>query len=59
MNDQIFWESSWNEPMSEEQHYHRGYCCGNRCQKCVYEPKYEKGSTKVRKEVLNRLNEIK
>ena len=53
----IYWEDSWNEPMSEEQHYRRGSCCGNTCKNCCYEPKYKKGSTKVRQEVLNRLNE--
>jgi hypothetical protein len=32
----IFWEDMWNEPMSEEQHYRRGYCCGNKCKLCIF-----------------------
>lgn len=26
-------------------HAQRGYCCGNKCRHCPYEPKFEKGNT--------------
>ena len=28
----------------------RGYCCGNNCKNCPYEPKAVKGNTKLKKE---------
>jgi len=34
---------------TEEYHFARGYCCGNKCRHCPYEPAYEKGNTKVTK----------
>lgn len=29
-------------------HFHekRGYCCGNKCRECPYDPKHEKETTK-------------
>jgi hypothetical protein len=31
------------------EHYHkkRGFCCGNKCRHCCYDPKYEKYNTKL------------
>jgi hypothetical protein len=33
--------------MTEEHHKGRGSCCGNRCLHCPYEPRYEKGNSKL------------
>jgi hypothetical protein len=52
----IFWEDMWNEPMSEEQHYRRGYCCNNKCKLCIFDPPHVvPKNTKVREEILKRL----
>jgi hypothetical protein len=32
-----------------EKHLARGYCCGNGCKLCPYEPKHITGTTKVLK----------
>jgi len=34
---------------TEEFHLRRGHCCGNGCQHCPYEPKYQKGNTSIKK----------
>lgn len=31
--------------LTETYHERRGYCCGNKCLHCPYEPKYQKGNT--------------
>lgn len=31
-------------------HINRGFCCGNKCRHCPFEPKYEKGNKKISKE---------
>lgn len=28
-------------------HIQRGSCCGNGCKNCAFEPKYQKGNTKI------------
>jgi hypothetical protein len=33
--------------MTESYHINRGSCCGNKCLHCPYEPRYEKGNTKL------------
>lgn len=30
-------------------HINRGYCCGNGCKHCPYNPKHTKGNTKLDK----------
>jgi hypothetical protein len=35
---------------TEEYHKQRGYCCGNGCRHCCYEPKHLKGNTTIKKE---------
>ena len=30
-----------------EKHIKRGYCCGNGCKLCPYEPRHEQGSTEI------------
>ena len=27
----------------------RGYCCGNKCKNCPYDPSHMKGNTKIKK----------
>jgi 2-iminoacetate synthase ThiH len=33
-----------------EYHIERGYCCGNGCRHCPYEPKHIKGNKELEKE---------
>lgn len=33
--------------MTAEFHKKRGYCCGNKCKYCPYNPKHLKGNTKL------------
>lgn len=33
--------------LTSEFHKRRGYCCGNGCKECPYEPKYLKGNTQI------------
>lgn len=33
---------------TKQYHLERGYCCGNKCRYCPYEPKYSKGETKIK-----------
>jgi hypothetical protein len=35
--------------MTEEYHIQRGYCCGNRCRHCPFEPRALKGNTTIKK----------
>jgi hypothetical protein len=28
-------------------HQERGFCCGNKCRHCPYDPKWTKGTTKI------------
>jgi len=35
-------------------HIKRGYCCGNRCRHCPYEPKYVNGNTNIKKQFYER-----
>jgi hypothetical protein len=30
-------------------HRNRGYCCGNKCRHCIFEPKHQKDNTKLSK----------
>ena len=32
---------------TEEYHLRRGWCCGNGCKHCAFEPKHERGSKNV------------
>lgn len=38
------------KPLTREFLLKRGYCCGNGCLNCPYEPKHVKNNTKVNKE---------
>ena len=34
---------------TEEFHLNRGFCCGNGCKHCPYEPLHQKGNTTIKK----------
>ena len=34
---------------TEDYHLNRGYCCGNNCLNCPYEPKHNKGTANIKK----------
>lgn len=34
---------------TEQYHKERGYCCGNKCRHCCYEPQYQKGNNNLKK----------
>ena len=34
---------------TEQYHIDRGYCCGNNCRHCPFEPKGVKGNTTIKK----------
>ena len=44
-----FYTENGKKVMTEEYHLNRGYCCGNGCRHCPYEPKAEKGNTTIKK----------
>lgn len=35
--------------MTEDYHIKRGYCCGNGCRHCPFEPKAQRGNTTLSK----------
>jgi len=35
---------------TKEFHIERGYCCGNFCRHCAYQPPYQKGNTILNKQ---------
>jgi hypothetical protein len=35
---------------TEQYHAKRGFCCGNKCRHCPYEPKYERYTITLQKE---------
>lgn len=37
-------------------HIRRGYCCGNKCRHCPYEPQYEEKNVVLAKEFINLIN---
>lgn len=39
--------------MTEIYHLKRGFCCGNGCRHCAFEPRHQKGNTNVRKDLLD------
>jgi hypothetical protein len=41
-NQPDFYTENGNRVFTEHYHKKRGFCCGNRCRHCPYEPKYEK-----------------
>ena len=40
-----FYEENGIIVFTEEYHIKRGYCCGNKCRHCAYEPRAQKGNT--------------
>jgi hypothetical protein len=45
----FFYMEDGKKVMTEEYHIQRGYCCGNRCRHCPFEPKALKGNTTIKK----------
>ena len=44
-----FYEENGRKVMTEAYHINRGYCCGNKCKHCAFEPRYQKGNTTIKK----------
>ena len=44
--DDFYYENGFMV-MTEQYHLRRGYCCGNKCRHCPYEPKHEKETTTI------------
>jgi hypothetical protein len=44
-----FYEENGKTVFTEEYHIQRGYCCGNGCRYCPYEPMAQKGNTLIKK----------
>lgn len=40
-------ESEKYPPIPKESLAKRGYCCGNKCKNCPYDPKWTKNNTKL------------
>lgn len=49
LDPSYFYEENGRKVMTEAYHISRGYCCGNRCRHCPYEPVYVKGTTTIKK----------
>lgn len=43
----FYWEDG-NMVMTESYHKRRGRCCGNGCINCPFEPRHERGNTKIK-----------
>ena len=48
MDSSDFYVENGNLVFTEDYHRNRGYCCGNNCRHCPYEPKWKKGSIKTK-----------
>lgn len=44
-NEELFYLENGRVVFTPKYHINRGYCCGNKCRHCPYEPKFEKGNT--------------
>jgi hypothetical protein len=44
-----FYKENSRTVFTEEYHIERGYCCGNGCRHCPFEPKAQKGNIYLRK----------
>lgn len=44
-----FYEENGRIVFTESYHLNRGYCCGNGCRHCPYEPKSQRGNTSIKK----------
>ncbi len=44
-----FYEENGRVVFTEQYHIDRGYCCGNGCRHCPYEPKAQRGNTTIKK----------
>lgn len=50
--DDFYYNNQGKIVMTEEYHKKRGKCCGSGCLHCPYEPKFEKGNTKLQESRL-------
>jgi hypothetical protein len=44
-----FYEENGRKVFTEQYHIDRGYCCGNGCRHCPYDPKAQKNNTTLLK----------
>lgn len=44
----FYYDTNGYRVMTESYHTRRGYCCGNGCRHCPYDPRYEKGNTNLK-----------
>lgn len=49
LDPSFFYEENGRKVMTELYHTQRGYCCGNGCRHCPYEPRAVKGNTTLKK----------
>lgn len=49
-NDELYYLENGRVVFTPKYHINRGYCCGNRCRHCPYEPSFIKGNTKLKLE---------
>jgi 2-iminoacetate synthase ThiH len=49
LDPSFFYEENGRKVMTEAYHINRGYCCGNRCRHCPFDPKAKKGNTTLKK----------
>jgi hypothetical protein len=45
----FFYEENGRKVMTETFHISRGFCCGNKCRHCPFEPRAQKGNTTIKK----------
>lgn len=49
LDPSFFYEENGRKVFTESYHLDRGYCCGNTCRHCPFEPKAQKGNTVLKK----------
>lgn len=49
LDPSFFYEEEGKIVFTEKFHINRGYCCGNNCRHCPYQPKAQKGNTTIKK----------
>jgi hypothetical protein len=47
-----------SKPLSKEFLFLRGFCCGNKCFNCPYEPKHEKHSKSISLEEMKKIKDL-
>ena len=49
LDPSYFYEENGRIVFTENYHTNRGYCCGNNCRHCPFEPRAERGNTILKK----------